>query len=219
MKQGTAAAAGKAAECRKFIATEPLGKSGETAEQRVWDAVCEAFADRECVAYWRYPIFSASGDFRKEPDILIVDFELGVTVIEVKAVAIDQIRGISGHRWDFQNFYTTGGNPYQQAEHQLYALLGYCDRETALRGKVSGRALVALPLISQQQWHDKEFNKLPSCPPIVFQDDLGGSRADAGALPLQLKTLRNSPALIELIKNTAPAIERQQLSQIGRAHV
>ncbi|MCU0546384.1 MAG: pentapeptide repeat-containing protein [Oscillatoriaceae cyanobacterium Prado104] len=213
MKQGTATAAGKAAECRKFIATEPLGKSGETAEQRVWDAVCSAFAARECVAYWRYPIFSASGDFRKEPDILIVDFELGVIVIEVKAVAIDQIRGISGHRWDFQNFYTTGGNPYQQAEHQLYAMLGYCDRETALRGKVSGRALVALPLISQQQWHDKEFNKLPSCPPIVFQDHLGGSRADAGAKPPQRKTFRNSHTLIELIKSTAPAIARQQLSR------
>ncbi len=218
MKQGTAAAAGKAAESRKFIVTEPLGKSGETAEQKVWDAVCGAFADRECIAYWRYPIFSASGDFRKEPDILIVDFELGLTVIEVKAVAIEQIVGISGHRWDFQNFYTTGGSPYQQAEHQLYALLGYCDRETALRGKVSGRAIVALPSISRQQWHEKEFNKLPSCPPILFQDDLGGSRELRGqrkqeaqeSLPIARSP--TSHALIDLIKTTAPVIKRQQLS-------
>ncbi len=42
---------GKTAQSRKFIATEPLGKTGETAEKKVWDAVCEAFADRDCIAY------------------------------------------------------------------------------------------------------------------------------------------------------------------------
>ncbi|NJK67490.1 MAG: ATP-binding domain-containing protein [Microcoleus sp. SU_5_3] len=223
MKQDTATTAGKAAESRKFIATEPLGKSGETAEQRVWDAVCEAFADRDCIAYWRYPIFSKAGDFRKEPDILIADFELGLTVIEVKAVAIDQIVSISGHKWDFQNFYTTGGNPYQQAEHQLYAMLGYCDRETALRGKVSGRAIVALPSISQQQWHQKEFNKLPSCPPIIFQDHLVGSRRHGGigesknfaisSSPSPQLPVPNSDFLIELIKTTPPIIKGIQFNR------
>ncbi len=215
----------KAAESRKFIATEPLGKSGETAEKMVWDAVCEAFADRDCIAYWRYPIFSSSGDFRKEPDILIVDFELGLIIIEVKAIAIDQIVAISGHRWEFQHFYTTGGNPYQQAEHQLYAMLGYCDRETALRGKVSGRAIVALPSISEQQWHDKEFNKLPSNPPIIFQNHLRGNSGQikiAGieepeiAENLAISSSPNSEdthALIELIKNTTPVLKESKLNR------
>jgi hypothetical protein len=45
-------------QSRKFITTEPLSKSGEAGEQKVWDAVREAFADRECLGYWRYPIFS-----------------------------------------------------------------------------------------------------------------------------------------------------------------
>ena len=215
----------KAAECRKFIATEPLGKSGETAEQRVWDAVCEAFSDRDCIAYWRYPIFSSSGDFRKEPDILIVDFELGLIIIEVKAIAIDQIVAISGHRWEFQHFYTTGGNPYQQAEHQLYAMLGYCDRETVLRGKVSGRAIVALPSISQQQWYDKEFNKLPSNPPLIFQNHLRGNSGQTKILEIQkpgssqIFAISSSPnsedthTLIELIKNTTPVLKGTKLNQ------
>jgi superfamily I DNA and RNA helicase len=220
---------GKAAQSRKFIATEPLGKTGEMAEKKVWDAVCEAFADRDCIAYWRYPIFSSCGNFRKEPDILIADFELGLTIIEVKAIAIDQIVAISGHRWDFQHFYTTGGNPYQQAEHQLYALLGYCDRETALRGKVSGRAIVALPSISQQQWHNKEFNKLPSNPPILFHDHLqrnsgqtiiGGIEKPGTAPNLVISSPGNpqlsiphTPHIIEFIKNTAGVFKGSQLNR------
>ena len=49
-----------------FIATEALGRAGEEAEARVWTAVRQAFAERECLAYWRYPIFSRTGETRKE---------------------------------------------------------------------------------------------------------------------------------------------------------
>ena len=66
---------------RKFVATEPISQTGQRGEQQVWDAVCDAFAQRDCFAYWRYPIFSKTGAFRKEPDILIVDANLGLIVI------------------------------------------------------------------------------------------------------------------------------------------
>ena len=69
-----------------------MGKSGEDGEQQVWDAVREVFADRECIGYWRYPIFSKVGKSRKEPDILIADAQLGLIVIEIKSVTIDQIQ-------------------------------------------------------------------------------------------------------------------------------
>lgn len=130
---------------RKFIETEPIGKDGEHCEQKVWDACKKAFAERECIGYWRYPIFSRTGESRKEPDILIVDRELGIVVIEVKGITIDQIESVNGHLWQFQNFYQKQGSPYQQAENQLYALLGYCDREEIIRRQVRGRAVVALP--------------------------------------------------------------------------
>jgi hypothetical protein len=145
----------------KFITTEPLGKSGERGESKVWEAVKLAFTDRNCIAYWRYPIFSRVGKTRKEPDILIADVELGLIVIEVKSMTIDQIVAINGHRWEFRNFYTTYGRPYQQAENQLFALLGYCARESTLRCKVTGRAIVALPLITQAQWQKKRFRPTP----------------------------------------------------------
>ncbi|MDF0556053.1 pentapeptide repeat-containing protein [Kamptonema sp. UHCC 0994] len=210
-------AVGKKVECRKFITTEPLGKSGETAEQKVWDAARLAFADRDCIAYWRYPIFSKVGEFRKEPDILIADLKLGLTIIEVKSIVIDQIVAINGHKWEFQNFYTTGGNPYQQAENQLFAILGYCDREMALRDRVRGRAIVALPLITQHQWHEKQFNKLPSCPPIIFKDDLE-SDLGLGTRDWELGTgevgisSRAKQSLIQIIEQITPVIKGNKLS-------
>jgi len=114
---------------RKFITPEPIGKDGEKAEEKVWEAVKKAFAERECIGYWRYPIFSKTGESRKEPDILIADKELGILIIEVKSITIDQIVAVNGHQWEFKNFYTTYGNPYQQAENQLYAILGCCEAQ------------------------------------------------------------------------------------------
>ncbi|MEQ8466802.1 pentapeptide repeat-containing protein [Coleofasciculus sp. E1-EBD-02] len=156
----------------KFITTEPLGKGGEGGEQKTWDAVQNAFRDRTCIGYWRYPIFSKVGKSRKEPDILIVDAQLGLIVIEIKSVTIDQILAITGHRWEFQNYYTTSSNPYQQAENQLFSLLGYCDREPILRRKVTGRALICLPLITETEWYQSGFYQLPSCPPILFKENI-----------------------------------------------
>ncbi|MEM9537899.1 MAG: pentapeptide repeat-containing protein [Cyanobacteria bacterium P01_E01_bin.42] len=158
--------------CAYFIETEPLGKAGETGEKIVWDAVKAAFSQRECLGYWRYPIFSQQGQYRKEPDILIADRELGMIIIEVKSITIAQILNISGHQWEFQNYYMPTGNPYQQAENQLFALLEYCDREPILKDRVMGFALVALPAITEQEWRNRGFHQLPANPPILFQDTL-----------------------------------------------
>jgi superfamily I DNA and RNA helicase len=165
-------------DSNKFITTEPLDNSGQKGEQLVWEAVKQTFFDRECLAYWRYPIFSQVGKFRKEPDILIVDRLFGLIIIEVKSITIEQIVAINGHRWQYQNFYTISGNPYQQAENQLFTLLEYTDREPILKDKIAGRAMLALPLISKLQWQKRGFDRLPTNPPILFQEDLHLSIAD-----------------------------------------
>ena len=152
-----------------FIATEPLGIKGEKGEQIVWHSVKSAFADRDCLAYWRYPVFDSN--IRKEPDILIADYDLGLIIIEVKSIKIEQIVSIQGYRWQYKNFYTEYGNPYQQAVNQLYTLLKYCDREPILKSQVSAKAIVALPYISKQEWQDK-FHLLQANRPILFKDSL-----------------------------------------------
>lgn len=158
----------------KFITTEAI--ENQDGEQKVWDAVRGAFADRNCIGYWRYPLFSQVGETRKEPDILITDREFGIIVIEVKSLNIDQIANINGQQWQLQNIDTTETNPHQQAEHQLRALISYSDREPALWRKVNGKAIVALPQITTEQWQQKGFDKIPDLPPIIFQDNLGKVR-------------------------------------------
>ena len=156
----------------KFIATESLDVKGEKGEQLVWQAIQLTFRESNCLAYWRYPIFSPRGKFRKEPDILIADYDLGLIVIEVKAIAIANIIGINGHRWQYQNFYTNYGNPYQQAANQLFTLLEYTDREPILTKQIAARVLIALPYITQEEWQAKGFDQLPSNPPILFKNHL-----------------------------------------------
>lgn len=157
---------------RKFITTEPLGKNGETGEQTLWDAVRSAFAERNCIGYWRYPIFANIGETRKEPDILLVDREFGIIIIDVKPVKIDQIVAISEQEWQFKDFELTTANPYHHAENQLSALLGYCDKKATLRQKISAKALIALPLISEAEWQQKEFDKISKFPPILLKEHL-----------------------------------------------
>ena len=179
----------------KFIQTDTLGNKGEAGEKLVWDSVKKAFELRSCIAYWRYPIFSQVSKFRKEPDILIADYKLGLIIIEVKAIRIEQLVNVQGHRWEYLNFYTKFGNPYQQAENQLFAFLEYSDREPLLRQKITARAIVALPYITKAQWQSRGFDKLPYSPPILFSEHLALSQS-----------------IIDLIINTNPVIAGDSLT-------
>ena len=179
-----------------FIATESLKVKGEGGEQVVWEAIQSMFQGRKCLGYWRYPIFSFSKKFRKEPDILIADFELGLIIIEVKSISIKQIVNIQGHRWQYSGFYQKFGNPYQQGENQLFALLEYINQEPCLEKKVWGKVLVALPFITEEEWQKKGFNQLPSCPPILFKNQLSSS--------LKLK---------QIIKETPSVLSGQRLKE------
>ena len=162
-----------------FIVTEKFKQPGEAAEQRVWKQVCKDFSDNRCLAYWRYPMFMNIGEKRKEPDILMIDQHLGVLVIEVKGLRINQVTAIEGHRWSYTDFYEQFGSPYEQAENHLYSFLSYTDRKPNLRRRIAGRAVVALPYISRREWEAKGFTEQLNNPPILFKDDLFYSNSNS----------------------------------------
>lgn len=162
-----------------FIETEFSNNPGDKGEKRVWDSVKNSYNDKKndgkCTAYWKYPLFTSVGQNRKEPDILIADKDHGITIIEIKSLRINQLVAVNGHIWQYKDFYEEYGNPYKQAEDQLFSLLSILDRESELRRQIRGRVLIALPFISEEEWISKGFDKLPGVPPIIFSNDLGKS--------------------------------------------
>lgn len=158
---------------KRFIETEPLSKAGEKGELKVWEAVKRAYSDKECLGYWRYPLFSKVGETRKEPDILIADQEYGIVVMEVKSFTIHNLLEVNGHRWEYKDFYEDYGMPYQQAEDHVFSILAKFDKEGVLRRKISAKALIALPNITEKEWINHGFDRMPSIPPIIFGDQLG----------------------------------------------
>ncbi len=158
---------------RKFITTDPFSLQNNQAAIKVWDAVRNAFRDNDCIAYWRYPIFSKRGERRKEPDILIVDREFGLIIIEVKDVVIDQIKSIEGQTWEYDNYSINYDRPLENAEDQLFTLLGYCDAERELRRRVRGRSIVVLPNISQEEWNNSNLVTNQDSAEIIFAQQLG----------------------------------------------
>ena len=159
-----------------FVSTYMRQKKGSHAEKIVWEAIKEGFKERECVGYWNYPIFDVENvGKRNEPDILLLDKTLGITIIEVKGITIDQIVSIQGHKWNYQDFYQEEGNPYQQAEDQMFKLMDWVRGREGIPNDFTRRVLVALPYITKKEWQERKFDQLPSNPPILFKEDLAHS--------------------------------------------
>ena len=158
---------------RKFITSEAISNDKHEGHEKIWKTTKDGFSSRDCIGYWRYPLFSKVGEVRKEPDILIVDRELGLITIEIENITIDQVVAINGEQWQFTEGSTILSSPAQRSNRSLQALLGYCDREDAIFRKITGRALVALPNITIEEWQQKGFDQLPNCPPIILKNNLG----------------------------------------------
>lgn len=158
---------------RRFIETEPLGLSGEAGEQKIWEAVRKAFNDRECIGFWRYPIFSGQSCY--EADILIADREFGLVIVEVKSIRLSDIESIQGHRWQMKpGFYREYISPFEQAKLQMSKLMGYCDRYPQLREQIAQRMIVALPLITKEEWENSGFSGQLNTPPVITGNQLQG---------------------------------------------
>lgn len=159
----------------QFIEAESFS-AGYEGEKKVWDAVLN-ISQGTGFAIWGYFAFQHEECDRREIDILLVSQQLGIVIIEVKSIVIDNIRKIEGNNWKMQKFYKGKITPYAQAEKQGRAILKNCQKqELILRNKVKARAIVALPNITRTSWRQKGFDtQHTGCPPIIFEDDLNHS--------------------------------------------
>jgi len=160
-----------------FIATEFLNVSGEHGERRIWEAVIKAFkGSGDGMGFLNYTDYNHAQQSRVQPDILLVDRDLGLTVIEVKSCRIDQIVAVQGNQWVMQKFYSSTLTPLKQAEYQVRQILKRCDRHANLKGKVQMRIMVALPMITREEWITRGFEVAEGVvPPILFADELSAA--------------------------------------------
>lgn len=164
---------------------------GLKAELCVWDAVTSTFDEKTTIAIHHYPMFFSNvAAGRREIDILIINENLGVCVIEVKGITINQISAIQGHQWSYTNFYETKGNPFEQAENQLNMLCKHLEMNPLLYRRLSKRVFIALPYVTEQQWRSRGFHEQINVPMPLFKEDL----VDMHQLVSKLQTFALSKA-------------------------
>lgn len=150
----------------KFITTDVIE---EKYYQDAWNSIRRAFSGRQSLAYWRYPIFSKRGEQNKEPDITIVDKELGVIVLEILNIELYELINAQYKRWDFNDGSST--EAIFDVEDKLFKLKGLYQGNRNLR-KIKESFAVVLPNIDKDQWLEKDFNQQN----IIFKDQLTPKR-------------------------------------------
>lgn len=152
----------------KFITTDAIDKTQKT-HQEVWDSVRKAFSGRECIAYWRYPIFSKRGESNKEPDITIIDKELGVIVLEILDYQNEEILNAQYDRWDFDD--GRSYSPIYDVEDKLYEIKGLYLGNRKIKG-IKETAAVILPQTHEEDWKKRNFDERN----IIFKNQLTKQR-------------------------------------------
>lgn len=142
------------------------------AQNQVWEWIKSAFRSNIGEAYYRYPIFSRTGNLVREPDFLILDQDTGLWVIECKGCSIENIESIHGHEWKMRNWHSEIETPIAQAEDQMFAIQNKLTVRREARGKLQYHFRVALPNVKRQEWIDSGFDGLPSTggSVLVYED-------------------------------------------------
>jgi len=130
--------------------------------------VKRAFSGRECIAYWKYPLFSKKGEERIEPDIIVVDRELGVIVLKIREDVIDDIKAVVNDNWIFSD--GSKEAPLLRVEDQLFALKGLYQGNRSLRS-ILERTAVILPNINKDEWQENNFDDYN----LIFADQMGST--------------------------------------------
>lgn len=152
----------------KFITTDTIADK-PAAHKESWDAVRRAFSGRQCLGYWRYPLFSKRGENQKEPDITIIDKDLGVIVLEVIDISLDELTNAQYEHWDFKD--GSSQEIIYSVEDDLYELKGLYQGNRNLR-KIKESSAVILADINKEQWLEQNFDDKR----IIFKDQLTPKR-------------------------------------------
>lgn len=159
-----------------FIPGDNFDRAGGEAEEVVWEKVKSAFGGRDVLGYSRYPLFQNDGGRRKEPDLILVDTEIGFVVVEVKGYCIDDIVSVENNQWSLKDSSDRKINPIAQVEDYLYSFCGKFDVNRELRNKYKAKSLIALPYITKADFEEKGFLNNINEDDVLFKDSLTKNR-------------------------------------------
>lgn len=150
----------------EFHPYEPLDNNG--AQNKVWEWIKSAFRSDLGESYYRYPVFSRTGNLIREPDFLILHEQTGLWVLECKGCFIDNIESIHGHEWKMRNWHSHIETPVAQVEDQMFAIQNKLNVRRETRGKLQFHFRVVLPNVKRKEWKERGFDKLPSTEGVVL---------------------------------------------------
>ncbi|EDZ94306.1 conserved hypothetical protein [Limnospira maxima CS-328] len=155
----------------EFHPYEPIDNN--SAQNQLWNWLKRAFSSDPGEAYYRYPIFSRTGNLMREPDFLILHQLTGLWILECQGLSINNIESIEGYEWKMKNWHSHIETPVSQAEDQMFAIQNKLNVRRETRGKLRFHFRVVLPNVNQEEWKKRGFNYLVSHPGVVLlKEDL-----------------------------------------------
>ena len=145
------------------------------AQARVAVALLAAFGDDENTRLYIEPCTVKST--HRPADLVLLDKTTGVLVVEVKGYSIDFIERVEAGSFQVRSDgFPKPVNPFKQAQNAMFDI-----RAAALRvvGDVPPLFgyVVALPNISEDEWHGRDFHLAVPTREILFGDHLESSRS------------------------------------------
>ncbi|TKI46246.1 UvrD-helicase domain-containing protein [Lysinibacillus tabacifolii] len=155
-----------------FYSSRDPNDVGISHEIFVFEKLREAYKGEHAFGINGFPMFYENGHTNRDIDILFGHKHLGLFVIEVKGIEIDDIIRIRSHNWEMaEGFYCEVMQPFAQALKQRFMLEKYLNKYLQLGKKVNFMTLVALPKITRAEWEKRGFHELAETPIPLFQDD------------------------------------------------
>lgn len=115
------------------------------------------------------------------PDIAILDPESGLHIVEVKGIAIEQVKSVQmgGSIEIAYDSKTVRKDPSKQAKSAMFDVKDAATRRFEGELNMAFEAWVAFPEISRKAWENKFGENVSSRPEVLFQEDLRSKRLGA----------------------------------------
>lgn len=152
-----------------FISSSPQYDS-DFASKKIWQKLETLLKQVDGICYYKYPILQSATSFI--PDITLLAEGFQPLILKRLLFSIDDLEEVDEYIWTVKGEKIP--SPIEELESYLVALKFKFDRNKYLRGKYTGTRILALPLISRNDFEDKFDTALADSVQIWNDFDVSG---------------------------------------------